>query len=54
MELRQPGSVVEIDIVKIGEKQHFNRFFCAFRGSIDGLLYGCRPYISIDSTALNG
>ncbi|XP_012701350.1 uncharacterized protein LOC101765173 [Setaria italica] len=54
VELRQPGSVVEIDTVKIGEKHHFNGFFCAFRDSIDGFLYGCKPYISIDSTALNG
>jgi len=53
-ELRSLGSVVEIDIVKVGKKVHFNRFFCAFKGSIDGFLEGCRPYISIYSTALNG
>ncbi|CAN6168222.1 unnamed protein product [Urochloa humidicola] len=54
VELRAPGSVVEIHTVKIDEKEHFSRFFCAFKGSIDGFLEGCRPYISIDSTALNG
>jgi len=54
VELRSPGSVVEVDTVKVGNKVHFSRFFCAFKGSIDGFLEGCRPYISIDSTALNG
>ena len=54
IELRSPGSVVEIDTMKVGKKVHFSRFFCAFKGSIDGFLEGCRPYISIDSTALNG
>jgi len=48
------GSVVEIATVKVGNKVHFSRFFCAFKASIDGFLQGCRPYISIDSTALNG
>lgn len=53
VELRAPGSVVEIDSVEIGKKRHFTRFFCASKGIIDGFLYGCRPYISIDSIALN-
>ncbi|CAO2043102.1 unnamed protein product [Urochloa humidicola] len=54
VELRSPGSIVEIHTVKVDEKEHFSRFFCAFKGSIDGFKNGCRPYISIDSTALNG
>lgn len=54
VEMRSPGSVVEIDTITIGDKIHFNRFFCAFKAGIDGFLGGCRPYISIDSTALNG
>ncbi|CAL5046029.1 unnamed protein product [Urochloa decumbens] len=54
VELRAPGSIVEIHTEKIDGKEHFSRFFCAFKGSIDGFLEGCRPYISIDSTALNG
>ncbi|WVZ82023.1 hypothetical protein U9M48_029339 [Paspalum notatum var. saurae] len=33
---------------------YFHRFFCCFKPSIDGFLNGCRPYLSIDSTALNG
>jgi len=54
VELRSPGSVVEIDTVEIGGQHHFSKFFCAFKDSIEGFLGGCRPYISIDSTALNG
>ena len=29
-------------------------FFCALKPCIDGYLEGCRPYLGIDSTALNG
>jgi len=54
VELRSPSNVVEIDTVTVGDKVHFTRFFCAFKASIDGFLYGCRPYISIDSTHLTG
>jgi hypothetical protein len=56
IELRSPGSVVEIDTVTDHEddKIKFSRFFCAFKASIDGFLNGCRPYISVDSTTLNG
>jgi len=54
VELRSPGSVVEIDTVTVDGKVHFTRFFCAFKACIDGFLYGCRPYISIDSTHLTG
>jgi len=54
VDLRSPRSVVEIDTIEVEGKVHFNRFFCAFKGSIDGFLQGCRPYISIDSTHLNG
>ncbi|WVZ82562.1 hypothetical protein U9M48_029816, partial [Paspalum notatum var. saurae] len=54
VELRSPGSVVEIDTITTEGQVRFNRFFCAFKGCIDGFLNGCRPYISIDSTALNG
>jgi hypothetical protein len=54
IELRSPGSVVEIDTITDDEDiVRFNRFFYAFKASIDGFLNGCRPYISIDS-ALNG
>jgi len=52
--LRPPGRVIEIDTVTIDNKVHFTRFFCACKSSIDGFLYGYRPYISIDSTHLTG
>ncbi|XP_066347842.1 uncharacterized protein [Miscanthus floridulus] len=55
IELRSPGTVVEIDTITDEDgKVRFSRFFCAFKASIDGFVNGCRPYISVDSTALNG
>ncbi|WVZ88004.1 hypothetical protein U9M48_034566, partial [Paspalum notatum var. saurae] len=55
VDLRSPGSVIEIDTVIEDGEVRFSKFFCAFKASIDGFLNGCRPYISIiDSTALNG
>jgi hypothetical protein len=54
VELRSPGSVIEIDTVTVDDKIHFSRFFCCFKASIDGFLNGCRPYISIDVTTFNG
>ena len=52
--LRSPGSVVEIDTKNVDGEVYFNRFFIALKPCIDGFLSGCRPYISIDSTHLNG
>jgi len=54
IELRIPGSVVEIDVKEEGDDVYFRRFFCCLKPCIDGFLNGCRPYLSIDSTALNG
>jgi len=55
MEKRDPGSIVEVDtIVDDAGKICFHRFFMALRPCIDGFIAGCRPYLSIDSTALNG
>jgi hypothetical protein len=51
---RSPGSVVEIDVLEVDGKVYFHHFFCALKPCIDGFLQGCRPYLSIDSTALNG
>jgi hypothetical protein len=51
---RSPGSVIEIDIKEVDGKIYFHRFFCALAPCIQGFLEGCRPYLSIDSTALNG
>lgn len=33
---------------------YFSWFFCGFDHCLRGFREGCRPYISIDSTALNG
>ena len=54
IKLRIPGSVVEIDVKEEGDDVYFRRFFCCFKPCIDGFLNGCRPYLSIDSTSLNG
>lgn len=54
IEKRCPGSIVEIDLVKEKDKCYFNRVFVAFKPCIDGFLAGCRPYIGVDATALNG
>ena len=51
---RSPGSVIEIDLQKVDGKFYFHRFFCALKPCIDGFLEGCRPYLAVDSTALNG
>jgi hypothetical protein len=51
---RCPGSVVEIDVFENDEELYFHRFFCALKPCIDGFLEGCRPYLSIDATTLNG
>jgi hypothetical protein len=51
---RSPGSVVEIGLQMVDDKLYFHRFFCALKPCIDGFLEGCRPYLAIDSTALNG
>jgi len=54
VEARMSGSVVEIDLIEQEDGVYFNRFFCCLKPSIDGFLNGCRPYLSIDATALNG
>ena len=51
---RSPGSVIEIDLQKVDGKFYFHRFFCALKPCIDGFLEDCRPYLAVDSTALNG
>ncbi|XP_044948893.1 uncharacterized protein LOC123398495 [Hordeum vulgare subsp. vulgare] len=54
IERKSPGSIVEIELAKINDKYHFSRVFVAFKPCIDGFLAGCRPYIGVDATALNG
>jgi hypothetical protein len=38
-----PGSHVEIEIEKDGDKNRFKRVFVALKPCIDGFLAGCRP-----------
>ena len=54
IELRMPGSVVEIDVINHKTGVYFHRFFCCLKPSIDDFLNGCRPFLSMDSTTLNG
>ncbi|KAL1554824.1 hypothetical protein AAHA92_15339 [Salvia divinorum] len=47
------GSVVEIGLKETEDGVYYQRFFCCFKPSINGFLNGCRPYLSVDATALN-
>jgi len=47
-----PGSIVEIDCKKIKGQMHFSRMFVCIKACVDGFLYGCRPYLGVDSTHL--
>jgi hypothetical protein len=51
---KMPDSVIDIDVRVEDGKIFFSRFFCAFGPCLQGFREGCRPYISVDSTALNG
>jgi hypothetical protein len=52
--IKSPHSVVEIGTQVVDEKIYFHRFFCALEPCIEGFCAACRPYLSVDSTALNG
>ena len=43
VEMRSPGTIVEIATEEVDGKIHFNRFFCCFKAAIDGFRNGCRP-----------
>jgi hypothetical protein len=49
-----PDSVIEFDLVVDDGKLYFSRFFCGFGPCLQGFREGCRPYLSVDSTTLNG
>jgi hypothetical protein len=49
-----PGSFVEIDVEKVGKKKRFRRIFVALKPCIDGFLAGCRHFIGVDASGLNG
>ena len=49
-----PGSLIEIELDKIGKKQRFRRMFVALKPCVDGFLAGCRPFVGIDASSLHG
>ena len=49
-----PGSLVEIELEKIGTKNRFKRMFVALRPCVDGFLSGCRPFIGVDASCWHG
>jgi hypothetical protein len=49
-----PGSYIQIDVEKVGKKQRFRRIFVALKPCVDGFLAGCRPFIGVDASGLNG
>jgi hypothetical protein len=49
-----PDGIIEVDCHMDGEKMYFHRFFCALRPCTQGFREGYRPYLSLDSTRLNG
>jgi hypothetical protein len=51
---KSPGTIVEIELQKVGKKMCFKRIFVALKPCIDGFLAGCRPYIGVDATRLTG
>ncbi|KAE8776103.1 hypothetical protein D1007_51328 [Hordeum vulgare] len=62
VETASPGSVVEIDKHtvkyklkgKTMENECFGRAFVCFKACLQEFLNGCRPYLAVDVTALNG
>lgn len=54
LERRCPGSIVEIEHERVGNKMRFSKMFVALKACVDGFLNGCRPYLGIDSTVLTG
>jgi hypothetical protein len=48
------NSVVKIDVELKDDMSYFQRFFYSLRSCIDRFFEGCRSYLSIDSTAING
>jgi hypothetical protein len=52
---KMPDPIIEFDLHEDDDGNlEFRRFFCAFGPCLEGFQEGCRPYLSVDSTALNG
>jgi hypothetical protein len=54
LEVKCMGNIVEIDCTRIGNKIYFSKLFVALKPCISCFLHGCRPYLDVDSTHLNG
>jgi hypothetical protein len=54
IEVSQPGSRVQIELEEVDNKQRFKRIFVALKPCIDGFLTGCRPFLGVDASSLNG
>jgi hypothetical protein len=54
LEISSPRSIVDIELETIGEHRRFRRIFVALKPCIDGFLAGCRPFIGLDASSLNG
>ncbi|KAL1555142.1 hypothetical protein AAHA92_15619 [Salvia divinorum] len=53
VKLKMSWSVVKIGLKETEDGVYFQRFFCCFKPSINGFLNGCKPYLSVNTTALN-
>jgi hypothetical protein len=52
---KMPNSVIEIEIHEDdGGNLFFGRFFCTFGPYLEGFREGCKSYLSVYSTTLNG
>jgi len=47
-----PGSLIEIELEKVGKKNMFKRIFIALKPCVDGFLARCRPFLGIDASSL--
>ena len=54
LEQASPGSYVQIEVEKVGNKKRFKRIFVALKPCIDGFLAGCRPFVGVDASFLHG
>jgi hypothetical protein len=51
---KMSDSIIEFDLDVEDGKVFFKRFFCTFGTCLEGFRIGWRPYLSVDSIALNG
>jgi hypothetical protein len=57
MEITCPGSLIEIDVKKVGKagkRKRFKRIFVVLKPCVDGFVAECRPFIGVDASSLNG